>query len=203
MRSPRGEDAVDPASRSRAGQPRDADRRAVPALPAETRDASLMPRPRPIRRSALLADAGVVDPEASFGPPRPTASWRSSRRDPVRPPAARSGRARRARGRGDSARSTSAWRRSRRPRTCGPPPRAGDAGARRSSCGGARAGCGARESRGASLDAVALYERASLLTPRPENAVARGILAAEGAYIDLADLHYADAILDAGARSAP
>lgn len=57
-----------------------------------------------------------------------------------------------------------------------------------------RAASRARE-RGASLDAVALYERASLLTPRPEPAAARALLAAEGAFIDLADLHYADAIL--------
>ena len=49
--------------------------------------------------------------------------------------------------------------------------------------------------RGASLDAVALYERASMLTPRPEPATGRAIVAAEGAFIDLADLRYADAIL--------
>ncbi len=57
-----------------------------------------------------------------------------------------------------------------------------------------RAASRARD-RGASLDSVALYERASLLTPRPEPAAARALLAAEGAFIDLADLHYADAIL--------
>ena len=34
-----------------------------------------------------------------------------------------------------------------------------------------------------------------MLTPRPEHAAARALLAAEGAFIDLADLHYADAIL--------
>ena len=57
-----------------------------------------------------------------------------------------------------------------------------------------RAASTARD-RGASLDSVALYERSSLLTPRPEPAAARALLAAEGAFIDLADLHYADAIL--------
>ena len=57
--------------------------------------------------------------------------------------------------------------------------------------------------RGASLDSVALYERASLLSPGPKHAVARALLAAEGAFIDLADLHYADAILErAVARAA-
>ena len=50
--------------------------------------------------------------------------------------------------------------------------------------------------RGASLDSVALYERASLLSPGPKHAIARALLAAEGAFIDLADLHYADAILE-------
>ena len=39
--------------------------------------------------------------------------------------------------------------------------------------------------RGASLDSVALYERASVLTPTPEPAAARALLAAEGAFIDL------------------
>jgi DNA-binding CsgD family transcriptional regulator len=57
-----------------------------------------------------------------------------------------------------------------------------------------RAASRARD-RGASLDSVALYERASLLSPRAEPAAARALLAAEGAFIDLADLHYADAIL--------
>lgn len=49
--------------------------------------------------------------------------------------------------------------------------------------------------RGASLDAVSLYERASALTPDPEEAMRRAVLAAEGAFIDLGDLHYADALL--------
>jgi DNA-binding CsgD family transcriptional regulator len=50
-------------------------------------------------------------------------------------------------------------------------------------------------SRGASLDAVSLYERASLLTPDLERGTARATIAAEGAFIDLADARYADAIL--------
>jgi len=49
--------------------------------------------------------------------------------------------------------------------------------------------------RGASLDAVSLYERSSRLTPRPDPATTRALLAAEGAFLDLADPHYADAIL--------
>ena len=57
--------------------------------------------------------------------------------------------------------------------------------------------------RGASLDSVALYERASSLSPRPEKAAARALLAAEGAFIDLADLRYADAILERAAERAP
>ena len=57
--------------------------------------------------------------------------------------------------------------------------------------------------RGASLDAVSLYERASSLTPDPERAVVRGILAADGAYADLADLRYADAILERVLENAP
>jgi DNA-binding CsgD family transcriptional regulator len=52
-------------------------------------------------------------------------------------------------------------------------------------------------SRGASLDAVALYERASLLTPADdaERGMARAVLAAQAAFLDLADLRHADAIL--------
>jgi DNA-binding CsgD family transcriptional regulator len=65
-----------------------------------------------------------------------------------------------------------------------------------------RAGAHAR-ARGASLDAVSLYERASSLTPDPERAVVRGILAADGAYADLNDLHYADAILERLLARAP
>jgi DNA-binding CsgD family transcriptional regulator len=58
--------------------------------------------------------------------------------------------------------------------------------------------------RGASLDAVSLYERASLLTPDSEQAIRRAVLAAEGAFIDLADLPYADALLGrAVERAAP
>ena len=49
--------------------------------------------------------------------------------------------------------------------------------------------------RGASLDAVSLYDRASLLTPDPDLGIARASIAAEGAFIDLADAGYADAIL--------
>jgi DNA-binding CsgD family transcriptional regulator len=49
--------------------------------------------------------------------------------------------------------------------------------------------------RGASLDAVSLYERASRLTPDPDRAVVRAIGAAEGAHSDLSDPQYADAIL--------
>ena len=49
--------------------------------------------------------------------------------------------------------------------------------------------------RGASLDAISLYERASLLTPDPDRGIARASIAAEGAFIDLADAGYADAIL--------
>lgn len=57
--------------------------------------------------------------------------------------------------------------------------------------------------RGASLDAVSLHERASSLTPDPEKAVIRGILAADGAYADLSDLHYADTILERVLEQAP
>ena len=57
-----------------------------------------------------------------------------------------------------------------------------------------QAAASARE-RGASLDAVSLYERASRLTPRGGLAMARATLAAEGAFLDLADPHSADAIL--------
>jgi DNA-binding CsgD family transcriptional regulator len=49
--------------------------------------------------------------------------------------------------------------------------------------------------RGGTVDAVALYERASRLSPDATRATARAIDAAEGAFIDLADLRYADAIL--------
>jgi DNA-binding CsgD family transcriptional regulator/tetratricopeptide (TPR) repeat protein len=64
-----------------------------------------------------------------------------------------------------------------------------------------RAALRARE-RGASLDAVSLYERAGELTPEtePEAAARRAVLAAEGAFLDVSDLRYADAIL---ARSLP
>ncbi len=59
--------------------------------------------------------------------------------------------------------------------------------------------------RGASLDAAVLFERASGLTPDAlaEDAVRRGILAAEDAFIDLADYHYADAILDRIVQQSP
>lgn len=57
--------------------------------------------------------------------------------------------------------------------------------------------------RGASLDAVTLYERASRLTPDPERAVARAIGAAEGAYSDVSDPQYADAILARALERAP
>jgi DNA-binding CsgD family transcriptional regulator len=60
----------------------------------------------------------------------------------------------------------------------------------------------ARE-RGASIDAVALYERSSLLSPDPERATARALLAAEGAFIDLSDLRSADAILERALERAP
>ena len=59
--------------------------------------------------------------------------------------------------------------------------------------------------RGASLDAVALYERASILTP-PEHAdvaMARAILAAEAAFLDLADLRHTDAILERALTRVP
>jgi DNA-binding CsgD family transcriptional regulator len=51
--------------------------------------------------------------------------------------------------------------------------------------------------RGATLDAVSLYEHASTLTPdeHAERRLARAILAAQGAYADLGDAAYADAIL--------
>lgn len=56
----------------------------------------------------------------------------------------------------------------------------------------------AARARGASLDAAVLFERASALTPdaHMDAAVRRGILAAEDAFIDLADYHYADTILE-------
>src|SRR5262249_23250746 len=57
-----------------------------------------------------------------------------------------------------------------------------------------RAAASARE-RGASLDAISLYERASSLTPRAGLATGGATRAAEGAFLDLADLHSADAIL--------
>jgi DNA-binding CsgD family transcriptional regulator len=59
--------------------------------------------------------------------------------------------------------------------------------------------------RGASLDAVALYERASLLTPADdeERGMARAILAAQAAFLDLADLRHADAILERALERGP
>jgi DNA-binding CsgD family transcriptional regulator/tetratricopeptide (TPR) repeat protein len=60
----------------------------------------------------------------------------------------------------------------------------------------------ARE-RGATLDAVALFERSSLLSPDPQRAAARAVLAGEGAFIDLADLRYADAILGRALERSP
>jgi DNA-binding CsgD family transcriptional regulator len=65
------------------------------------------------------------------------------------------------------------------------------------------AAAGAR-TRGASLDAVALYERASLLTPADdERGMARAILAAQAAFLDLADLRHADAILERALERGP
>jgi DNA-binding CsgD family transcriptional regulator len=69
------------------------------------------------------------------------------------------------------------------------------AGADETAAGALAAAAGRARKRGATLDAVSLYERSSALTPVHEPATKRALLAAEGALIDLADLHSADAIL--------
>jgi DNA-binding CsgD family transcriptional regulator len=70
-----------------------------------------------------------------------------------------------------------------------------------------RAAAAAR-SRGATLDAAALYERASVLTPEaiPDEALRRARLAAECLFVDISEIVQADAILEralSGARPGP
>jgi tetratricopeptide (TPR) repeat protein len=60
-------------------------------------------------------------------------------------------------------------------------------------------------SRGATLDAAALYERASRLTPEPlaDEVLRRAMLAAECLFIDVSEIVQADAILERAIATAP
>ncbi len=60
-------------------------------------------------------------------------------------------------------------------------------------------------SRGATLDAASLYERASELTPEQlaDDAIRRAMLAAECLFVDVSEIVQADAILERAIAAAP